>query len=346
MSEPLLTFERRQDGAEVLIVTNFWPREEDPTYGIFAKRQIDSLVARGLRSDVLFVRGYLSPRAYPAAAWRLARASLGATARYRLVHAHGGEAGVFARLYLRAPLVVTYYGSDLLGIRRGGDSLPLSSRLRREVVRQSARTAAATVTQSREMERALPAAARVRNRVIPNGIDRSVFRPIDRAQARAELGWPQSERVSLFAGDPKLSVKRFWLAEAACRHAEERIGPLRLAATWGTAPERMPLVLNAADCLLLTSSSEGSPNIVKEAVTCGLPVVSTRVGDVEDILRNVEPSWICGEAPEELGRAVGDCLSRAVRSNGWETGEWLSLDAVAAKVEQVYAEVVPGLSAV
>ena len=342
-NSPLIAFERAVEGAKVLVVTNFWPHPNNPTYGIFAKRQVDSLVALGIHSDVLIMRGHVSRGAYPAAAWRLARASV-APQRYQLVHAHGGEAGVFARSYLGAPLIVTYYGSDLLGIQRGGDTLAPMSRIRRLIVRQSARAAAATVTQSRQMEETLPAAARRRNRVIPNGIDRDVFHPIDRTEAREELGWPPSERVALFAGDPRLPVKRFWLAEAACREASERIGPVRLTTAWGTPPERMPLVLNAADCLLLTSSSEGSPNVVKEALTCGLRVVTTRVGDVDDLLGRVEPSWVCGDQPEELGRAVADCLAGGMRSNGWETGAWLSLEAVAEQVELLYDEVAPGLT--
>jgi teichuronic acid biosynthesis glycosyltransferase TuaC len=329
--------------SKLLVVTNIWPHETDPTYGIFVKRQVDSLITRGIACDVLFIRGYLTPRAYLSTASLLARMSIAQTPRYRLVHAHGGEAGAVARVYLRAPLVVTYYGSDLLGIRRGRDSVTPLNRFRRQVVRQSARAATATVTQSSEMERALPAAARARNLVIPNGIDRSIFHPIDRVEARAELGWPDSSPVCLFAGDPSLPVKRFWLAAAACRYAEDQVGSLRLERIWGIAPDRMPLALNAADCLLLTSSAEGSPNIVKEAVMCGLPVVATRVGDVEDILRGVLPSWVCDDSPAGLGRALVDCLSRRERSNGWTVGERLSLDSVAARLERLYEEVAPGL---
>ena len=344
MTEPLVTLEARRAGATVLVVTNIWPHEADPTYGIFVKRQVDSLVERGLCCDVVFIRGYLSGRAYAAAARHLLAAGVRGR-RYALVHAHGGEAGVVAGFYARAPVVVTYYGSDLLGIWRRSRSLPLTSRVRRRLVRDSARLAAATITQSRQMESVLPQRVRARNRVVPNGIDRRVFHPLDRARVRAELGWSDSEPVCLFAGNPSLPVKRFALAEAACRRAERETGPIRLAAIWGTAPERMPAVLNAADCLLLTSSSEGSPNVVKEAVTCGLPVITTQVGDVDDLLRDVEPSWICGDASDELSSAVVDCLSRRTRSNGWVAGEWFSLESVAARIEQLYGVLAPELVA-
>jgi glycosyltransferase involved in cell wall biosynthesis len=341
--EPVPVAEHGQRNSKLLVVTNIWPHETDPAYGIFVKRQVDSLIARGFACDHLFIRGDSARRAYLVAASSLAGMSMGRSRRYRLVHAHGGEAGVVARFYLGAPLIVTYYGSDLLGIRRGTDAVTLPHRLRRELVRQSARAATATITQSREMERALPAAVRARNHVIPNGIDRSIFHAIDRARARSELGWPQSSPICLFAGDPTLPVKRYWLAAEACRHAETQLRTLHLQRIWGMAPERMPLALNAADCLLLTSSAEGSPNVVKEAVMCGLPVVTTRVGDVEDVLRDVAPTWICDSSASDLGRALVECLSRRRRSNGWTVGERLSSDAVAARLERIYEEAAPGL---
>ena len=57
-------------------------------------------------------------------------------------------------------------------------------------------------------------------------------------------------------------------------------------------PDSVPLILNASDALLVTSRYEGSPNIVKEAMACGLPVVTVPVGDVAERLAGVSPSWI------------------------------------------------------
>ena len=87
--QQLLTTERADPGADVLVVTNMWPDEERPVYGIFVKRQIDSLAAAGVRFEVVYVRGYRSPLAYPQAALRFAlwsftrRWSLPARARAR-----------------------------------------------------------------------------------------------------------------------------------------------------------------------------------------------------------------------------------------------------------------------
>lgn len=343
MNPPLLTFERRDDSAEALVVTNFWPHEGNRAYGIFAKRQVDSLLERGVRFDVAFVRGFTSPAAYPIAALDLLRSSLRAP-RYRLVHAHGGEAGVVARFYTGAPLVVTYYGSDLLGVHDRHGALPPRKRLRRWVVQHSSRAAAATVTQSREMEELLPRWVRQRNRIIPNGVDTRLFRPLDREECRRALGWEEAARVVLFANDPAAAVKRYRLAEEACRRAQERLSALRLHVAWGVSPEEMPRLLNAADCLLLTSRAEGSPNVIKEAAMCEVPVVTTAVGDVADVLAGVEPSWICGDDPDELAGALVDCIGRGGRSNGSKLARRFSLDSVAEAILRLYADVQPGLA--
>ena len=96
------------------MVTNMWPSEQKPAYGIFIKRQVDSLRDIGLESDVLFVEGYRTR-------WDYARAALYMLSlnfsrhRPRLVHGHGGETALVVRWYVRSPVLVSYCGDDLLG---------------------------------------------------------------------------------------------------------------------------------------------------------------------------------------------------------------------------------------
>jgi glycosyltransferase involved in cell wall biosynthesis len=61
----------------------------------------------------------------------------------------------------------------------------------------------------------------------------------------------------------------------------------------------------AADLLLLTSDHEGTPNVIMEAMACGLPVVATRVGGVPEIVQNGETGFLCDPADEDgLARAI------------------------------------------
>lgn len=329
--------------ASVLMVTNMWPHESKPGYGIFVKRQIESLQALGLECDVLFIEGYRSRWEYARAAWHVLRLNW-SKARPLLIHSHGGETAVSICWYRRGSVLLSYCGSDVLGSARADGRLLYWTRPRRFAFQQMARLMSATVTKSAEMEAMLTKRLRARNVVIPNGVDRSLFWPMPRDDARRQLGWPSAELIVLFAADPAVVRKRYWLAEAACREARRSVGRVRLIAAGDIPPDSMPLHMAAADCLLLTSSIEGSPNVVKEAVACDLPVVSTDVGDVREILQGVEPSWICASDPLELAAAVVKCLTVRQRSNGRMRSERLGQEQIGARLLELYGRLVPELA--
>lgn len=334
----LVSFERRDVDAEVLIVTNGWPHDADPTYCIFVKRQVDELSAAGLRCDVLFIHGYKTVIAYVVGVLALLGMSL-RRGRYRLVHAHGGEAALASSWYLRAPVIASYLGDDLLGRHRADGSVSLRGRAKRALIRQHSRLLAQTITKTTEMEAALPAKVRRRNLVIPNGVDAEMFRPQPREVARRRLAWDWAPVVLFVAnlGSPaQVANKRPWLARTAVELARETVPNVRLEIISGVEPDVVPLLMNAADCLVLTSSSEGSPNVVKEALMCNLPVVATDVGDVSELIAGVEPSFLVDARPDAIALAVLECLRDGRRSNGRVRVAHLTSGAVAARLWHLY----------
>jgi teichuronic acid biosynthesis glycosyltransferase TuaC len=337
----LVTLEHSDPEARVLVLTNMWPNDDRADYGVFVKRQVDSLIAAGLRCDVLFVRGYRSPLAYLVAAVTLFAWNLHPRHQYALVHGHGGEVAMPARFYVRAPVLVSYCGDDLLGTPQADGTVSLGRRVRRAVIRAHSLLLGATLTKSEEMERALPDRVARRNAVVPNGVDMDLFEAVDRGAARRRLGWRLDERVILFAANPAVERKRYWLAEAATDWAAKRVGPIRLHVANGVEPTRMPELMSAADCLLLTSSIEGSPNVVKEALMCDLPIVSTPVGDVSELLADVEPSWVRPADPQALGDALTECLVEPRRSNGRSVSSWLGAEEIAERVLGLYESLAP-----
>lgn len=332
-SAPLLTWLRSPDPF-ALVVTAAWPRPEHPSSGIFIRRQVGALARAGFAPDVLVVHGYRGKTAYGRAALALLRESVKTSRRYRLVHAHGGEAAMAARFYLRAPLVISYLGSDLLGVSEAGRARGLEAML----IRTTARFAQKIIVKSEPMHSALPRAVRSRTRVIPSGIDLELFRPEARASARDELGWPLDDRVVLFAADPALPHKRFALAARVCERASELVGSLRLHVAHGVPPEDVPKLMNASDCLLHPSASEGSANVIKEALACNLPVVATPVGDAVERLDGVTPSFVCPPDEELLARAVVACVEPARRSNGRERCGAVSEERVITQITSLYRE--------
>jgi teichuronic acid biosynthesis glycosyltransferase TuaC len=310
-------FVQRASQADVLVVTNMWPEPSRPAYGVFVKRQVDALREAGLRCDVLYIRGYMSKTVYLRAALLFLRLTVSRKGRYRLVHVHGGETALVARLFLVRPMVATYHGDDVLGYKRDDGPVSRGSRLRSLIIRHHAAFFSATVTQSAEMHDRLPSHVRRNDTIIHCGVDSERFSPMDRSDARRQLDWSDDERIALFAATkPYEPRKRIDLAEAAVKHAEADLGPIRLAVAENRPPDSIPVMMNAADCLLLTSMAEGSPVVVKEALMCNLPVVATDVADIRETLADVLPSAVCSHDPSELGAALVEVLSANQRSNG------------------------------
>jgi glycosyltransferase involved in cell wall biosynthesis len=331
----LVTFEQREDGSRLLLVTNLWPHEDQPTLGPFIRNTADGLRREGLHCDVLFIRGFRSPLAYLAGALASALMPVAYPHKYLLVHCHGGETALAARFFLGAPVLASYLGTDILGTQLPGTPVQrLTWWLRSRMLRAHAATMSATTTKSVEMERKLLRPAR--NTVIADGVDLRRFRPKDRDQARARLGWPTDRRIVLFAGRAASPEKRLWLAEQAIEIAATELPDIELRIASAVPPEEMPLHYAAADCLLHTSASEGSPNVIKEALACNLAVVATPAGDVREQLADVRACAVTDAGPTALARALLEVLRPALRSDGREHVRGMSLELAAQRTVECY----------
>jgi teichuronic acid biosynthesis glycosyltransferase TuaC len=318
----------------VLFVTNLWPDSERPWHGVFVRNQAEGLRNAGVDVDVLPIRGYAGRLHY----LRAARPALGLNLRnrYDVVHAHYGHSAVVARLQLRAPLVISYHGSDLMGKPTETGPPTRSSMVEVAVFRQLARVAAATITMSDRMTAVLPPSCLARNNVIPTGVDLERFAPGDKARARRELGWPEDESVAVWVGNPDRALKNHRLAHAAM----EQVPEARLRVAWQVEPELIPLWLRASDLLLLTSRSEGSPTVVKEALASELPVVSTDVGDVAERIAGLPGCAITGEEATDVARAIRRALDHGPVPEGREAISVHSEQATARRLAELYERVV------
>jgi glycosyltransferase involved in cell wall biosynthesis/predicted ATP-grasp superfamily ATP-dependent carboligase len=323
-----------EEPVRVLMITSGWPRPGQPQTTHFIKRQAEFLVAAGVDVDVLHFRGARRPWNY-ALGWLRARRRL-LFGRYDLVHAQFGQSGLLA-LPTRLPMVVTYRGSDLLGIVGPGGRYTRSGRILQWLTRLVARRADAVVVVSDHMKRHLPAS--VRATVLPSGLDFSLFQPVPRDTARRELGLAPERRLILFAGDPALPRKRYDLAKQAVDWLNRSM-PAELVVAWGVPHTDMPRLMSACDVLVFTSMQEGSPNVVKEALACDLPVVSVQVGDVAERLRGIEGCELCpDERPETIAAALGRVLERGRRVAGREAVARLDETAITAQLVELYRSV-------
>ncbi|MCI0423941.1 MAG: glycosyltransferase, partial [Acidobacteria bacterium] len=266
-------FSRELLPAKVLVVTGMYPSPEHPAFGTFVKKQVDSLILAGCPHEVLVIDGRSSRLNYLKGIWQVNRA-LG-KGRFGLVHAYYGLCGFVASWQMRTPLVVSYCGSDLNPGFAGRERAPFRSLLVFILGQVASWRAAACVVRSQEMlSHLLLPSVRKRARIVTSGVDLELFHPCDRNVARARLGWEQAHPVVLFVcADPVLpAVKQPELARAAVEAVKKAIPEVELKIVAGRPQVELPDYYNAADVLLLTSANEGSPNVVKEAMACNLPV--------------------------------------------------------------------------
>jgi len=234
----------------------------------------------------------------------------------------GFAAVVLARL-IGVPAVIKLHGTDMnLVAHMAGPRAGLRWALPR---------ASRVVAVSRPLAEAAVALGVPRERidVVENGVDRELFHPRPRAQARAELGQATGDRCVLYVGrlEPRkgvldliAAVERLGRADLklvllgdgplrdACEAAARRLSGRLLVAGARPLPE-VALWMAAADAVALPSHAEGMPNVVLEALSCGRRVVGTRVGGIPDLIDGPQLGELV--APRDVA-ALAAALARAV----------------------------------
>lgn len=249
--------------------------------------------------------------------------------RPSVVHAHYSLCGVVSSLATRIPVITSLMGSDVI-----------QSSIIRKVLGLLIRLMwAVTIVKSEESKNCL---GLKKIHVIPNGVNLDMFIPMDMHLCRRKLEWSSERKHILFVShsDATRAEKNLSLA----RRAIENLGreDIELHVISKVPPQDIPMYLNAADMLLLTSNWEGSPNIVKEAMACNVPVVSTDVGDVRWLFGQAEGYCITRHEVSDINQKILECLDYNKQSEGRERIISLQLDSesIAHKLIMLYNQVI------
>lgn len=210
------------------------------------------------------------------------------------------------------PVVVTFRGSDINPTPADGR---VTSGMRRLFSNACALLADKSIFVSHRLYSSLFVAPRSIN-VIPDGVDDEMLEIIDQEVARSILKWDAEERVVLFYAGHTPRVKRLDIAKQAENILQKRDRlKIRLEViSYGLTPEEVNLKMNASDCVLLCSDYEGSPNILREAIAIGVPVVSTDVGDAREWIEKAKSGAIAQQTPSEIATAIARVVDEQ-RSN-------------------------------
>lgn len=226
--------------------------------------------------------------------------------------------------------------------------------------------------------------------VIPNGVNLEIFRLKDHNEARKLVGFDLenealepavldaertgiatstqcaasntkhavSHKYIIWCSNPERVEKNWPLAEAAVKQLQITNNKLQisLVPVYNKTPQEVCTYMNAADCLLLTSDSEGSPNVIKEAMACNCPIVTTDVGDVKERLANLDGCYVVEEpmaidaehldaARLEKTRRVSAALEEALEFGKRTEGrqrmleDGLTIEQTAKKIIKLYERI-------
>ena len=317
---------------KVLIVTNVYPSEDHPYHGIFVKEQMNAIkrLHPDVEFEVLYINGFGGKGEYFKSIWRVSnRINKG---DYDLIHIHYGLAGMY--LYWpflkKVKTLVTFHGSDIQP--KGGNG-----KISVTVSRHAAMKADAAIILNDDMDNMVkPYCANTH--MIPCAVDVNTFQPMTKTE--------KHEKVQVvFPSNHDRQVKNYPLFCEVMSILKEKYGiEAEERELKNMTRKEIAQLYSNADVLLMTSRSEGSPQAVKEAMSCNLPCVSTPVGDVKVLLDGVVDSYVSKEHnAEELAALIAKSLKHEKRGfSGREQILKLGLneDAVANKVYELYVKLI------
>lgn len=287
----------------------------------FIWEQVESLSRQNFDIRFFLVRGK-GVKGYIKSFTELRKAII--DSRPDIIHAHYGLCGLLANLQREIPVVTTYHGSDINDSKVRWLS-KLAILLSKENI---------FVAQS-QLKFVNP---RKHYAVIPCGISLEVYQEIDKKVAREKTGLDLEKEYVLFAGAFDNAVKNYPLAKAAM----DMIPKTELLELKGHSREQVALLMNAVDCLLMTSHTEGSPQVIKEAMACGCPIISVDVGDVAEVIRGVDGCFIVERDSQVIANTIQNVLSENRRTEGRKRIIELGLtnNIVANRLIDIYNQVI------
>ncbi len=303
----------------------------------FIKSQGESLQEEGLELSYFMVMGK---------GWLNYYKNIGQLAEFLvenpvdLLHAHYSLCGLVAIMAAgKLPVVLSLMGSDTQRKFSGSLLTRLQGKLFYYITVVVQFFVKAIIYKSPNLEKAVY--RRKIAHLVPNGVNLEQFK-VSKHSYREELGLRTDRKYVLFLGNPTDQNKNYKLVESAIPLLNRP--DVVLINRYNISHNEVVKYLNAVDVVSLCSFSEGSPNVIKEAMSCGCPIVSTNVGDVAWVIGREPGHYLASFEAEDFAQKLRQALAfadRNGRTNGRDRILRLGLDtqSVARKVIGIYESV-------
>jgi teichuronic acid biosynthesis glycosyltransferase TuaC len=310
---------------KVLHITNNFPTPNFPIFGIFVKEQIDSLTKLGVENEVFFMNSREEgKKAYISALFKL-RKHLRKN-KYEIIHCHHSYSAfifLFSGKIFGKKCLLSYQNDP----EKEGGKL-LFKILYRFFDR--------IILKNKSVEICYP-----KTIYLPNGVNTEFFKPMDKTFCKKQLGLDENRRYIIFMDSyNRRTQKRVDRFNETLKILREKflfsdLEPLILT---NVKRDMIPLYLCASDLHLLTSDFEGSPNSVKECLACNVPIVSTPVGNVAELIGDVEG---CHISKSFRAEELAELTCRTLKIKKYSSRELikekgLDIGTVARKLLNIY----------
>lgn len=324
----------------VLVVTNMYPTEKDPFYGIFVKEQVESLIRESIHIDVFFINGKENRLNYFTSVIALLKKLK--SNKYDVIHAHHTYCVYLIKIAkvmtgIKTPILLTFHEGEIYKTKElETKDVDLIKRLvfSKRIKKLALNMVDLVITVYEESMKALNFNGKYF--VVPCGIDLELFQPMEREWCRNKINLPLDKKIIFFPASPDAKQKGFnILKESLLRLGREDI---HLLAAGNISHQDMPFYMCASDVIVQLSDFEASPMVLKEAMAVNAPVVFTNTGDAQSITKNTKGCFLCERNPQDVALK----LESAFECDGYSDGRkrileaCLALSDIAKKIIKVY----------
>jgi glycosyltransferase involved in cell wall biosynthesis len=295
----------------------------------FVSEQVDAIRKKGIEVDYFLIKGkgifgYLKNI--------LRYRKKIKNGNYDIVHAHYGLSGFFAIFQRRLPVVITFHGVDLID---PNNVFCNTNQIKKRHVLLS-KIAAKYSSYNIFVNSNIKIYPNKKHSIISCGVDLNTFFPMDKNASREKLNLSKEKKIVVFGTSFDYGIRKNYDLTLKAIEILENVELLEIK---NINRENVNLLMNACDLLLMTSFFETGPQVVKEAMACNCPIVTTDVGDVRDVIGDTEGCYISSYEPEDVAEKIKLALEFGKRTNGRERMGVYENSVIADKIIGIYREV-------
>ncbi len=230
---------------------------------------------------------------------------------YDLLHSQFGSACAFLTSKVTSPKILSLRGSDWHQYLGRNLYESFHSILAYTLTNISIRKFDSIIVMSKRMQKDLYSKYEYSHvYYLPDPIDLDLFRPLQKEKSRKLLFNSDSQNywVLFTTVSPKNPIKRLELALKTIEIAKKSLPDIELKVATGISRQEMPNFISACDLALCTSTHEGWPNSIKEAIACNVPFVSTDVSDLSLIANKYSNCEVGLPSPNILSKYICESL--------------------------------------